>query len=179
MRLSIIVAVAENGVIGRDNDLPWRISADLKRFKALTWGHHLFMGRKTFESIGRALPGRTTIVLSRGTPDLPAGVALAHDLDQAIDLARSAGETEAFVAGGAGGQIERDHAGVAVVGLYVSAFRVHLRPLHAINDAIGLFAAIPAVVAYNRYVHDIDRLAIHFESFMEEFSNILHRQASR
>lgn len=101
MRLSIIVAVAENGVIGRDNDLPWRISADLKRFKALTLGHHLLMGRRTFESIGRALPGRTTIVLSRGTPDLPAGVALAHDLDQAIDLARSAGETEAFVAGGA------------------------------------------------------------------------------
>ena len=101
MKLSIIVAVAENGVIGRDDHLPWRISGDLKRFKALTLGHHLLMGRKTFESIGRALPGRTTIVLSRGTPELPPGVAHAASLDRAIDLARAAGETEAFVAGGA------------------------------------------------------------------------------
>ncbi len=100
MKLSIIVAVAENGVIGRDNRLPWRISGDLKRFKALTLGHHLLMGRKTFESIGRALPGRTTIVLSRGTPELPAGIAHATSLDRAVDLARAAGETEAFVAGG-------------------------------------------------------------------------------
>ncbi|MGB6640987.1 MAG: dihydrofolate reductase, partial [Thermoanaerobaculia bacterium] len=65
MRLSIIVAVAENGVIGRDNDLPWYLPADLKRFKHLTMGHHLLMGRKTFEAIGRALPGRTTVVITR------------------------------------------------------------------------------------------------------------------
>ncbi len=101
MKLSIIVAVGENGVIGRDNRLPWRISGDLKRFKALTMRHHLLMGRKTFESIGKALPGRTTIVLSRGTPELPEGVVHAESLDRAVDLARSAGETEAFVAGGA------------------------------------------------------------------------------
>ena len=101
MKLSIIVAVAENGVIGRDNRLPWRISGDLKRFKALTLGHHLLMGRKTFESIGKALPGRTTIVLSRGTPELPVGVAHAWSLDCAIELARATGETEAFVTGGA------------------------------------------------------------------------------
>ena len=77
MRVSIIVAVADNGVIGRDNDLPWRLSADLQRFKALTMGHHLLLGRKTFESIGRALPGREMIVVSRGTPKLPDGVHLA------------------------------------------------------------------------------------------------------
>jgi len=101
MKLSIIVAVAENGIIGKDNGLPWRISADLKRFKALTLGHHLLMGRKTFESIGRPLPGRTTIVLSRGTPALPEGVKLAESLDQAIEMARAADDSEAFIAGGA------------------------------------------------------------------------------
>jgi len=101
MRLSIIVATAENGVIGRDNDLPWYLPADLKRFKQLTMGHHLLMGRKTFEAIGRALPGRTTVVISRGRPTLPEGVRLAASLDEALSLAAAAGEDEAFVAGGA------------------------------------------------------------------------------
>lgn len=101
MRLSIIVAVADNGVIGRDNDLPWRLSADLQRFKTLTMGHHLLMGRKTFASLGRALPGRTMVVISRGQPSLPAGVRLAHSLDEAVEMARSNGDDEAFVAGGA------------------------------------------------------------------------------
>ena len=77
MRLSIIVAVADNGVIGRDNGLPWRLSADLQRFKTLTMGHHLLLGRKTFDSIGAVLPGRTMVVISRGRPSLPAGVLLA------------------------------------------------------------------------------------------------------
>lgn len=101
MKLSMIVAVADNGVIGKDNSLPWRLSADLKRFKSLTTGHHLLMGRKTFQSIGRPLPNRTTIVLSRGAPELPDGVLSASSLAEAIDIAKEAGETEAFVAGGA------------------------------------------------------------------------------
>ena len=65
MAVSIIVAMAENNVIGRDMDLPWHISADLKRFKTLTMGHHIVMGRKTYESIGRLLPGRTTVIITR------------------------------------------------------------------------------------------------------------------
>lgn len=101
MRVTLIVAVAANDVIGSNNDLPWHLSADLRRFKRLTVGHHLIMGRKTFEAIGRALPGRTTIVLSRGRPPLPAGVELASTLDSALAIARAAGETEVFVAGGA------------------------------------------------------------------------------
>ncbi len=105
MRLSIIAAVAENGVIGRDNDLPWRLPDDIKRFKELTMGHHLIMGRKTFETIGRALPGRTTVVISRGRPELPEGIRLAGSLEEAVDIAREAGDDEAFVAGG--GQIYR------------------------------------------------------------------------
>lgn len=101
MRLSIIVAVAENGVIGHAGGLPWRLSADLQRFKALTMGHHLLMGRKTFDSIGTALPGRTSVVISRGQPRLPPGVRLAHSLEEAVEIARTSGDDEAFVAGGA------------------------------------------------------------------------------
>lgn len=100
MRVSIIVAVAENGVIGRDNDLPWHLSEDLQRFKRLTMGHHLLMGRKTFESIGRPLPGRRMIVISRGRPALPEEVLLASSLEEALEIAGKAGEEEAFIAGG-------------------------------------------------------------------------------
>jgi dihydrofolate reductase len=101
VRVSIIAAVARNGVIGIDNRLPWRLPADLRHFKALTMGHHLVMGRRTFESVG-VLPGRTTIVVSRrGVVDPPPGVRTAPSVPEALDLARQAGESEAFVAGGA------------------------------------------------------------------------------
>ena len=101
MKLSIIVALADDGIIGRDNALPWHLPADLKRFKRLTMGHHLIMGRKTFESVGRPLPGRTMLVLSRSRPELPAGVVRVSSLEEALETARSAGAEEAFVAGGA------------------------------------------------------------------------------
>jgi dihydrofolate reductase len=102
MRLAIIAAVADNGVIGRDGGLPWRLPADLRRFKALTLGHHLLMGRRTFEAdVGRPLPGRTVVVVSRGRPELPAGVRRAGTLDEAIAIAAAAGDPEPFVAGGA------------------------------------------------------------------------------
>lgn len=99
MRLSLIVAMTRNGVIGRGGGLPWRLSADLKRFKALTMGHHLIMGRKTFESLGRALPGRTTIVVTRQKGYSAAtGVLVAQRLPEALALA--AGDDEPFVIGG-------------------------------------------------------------------------------
>ncbi len=101
MKVSIIVAIADNGVIGRNNDLPWRLSADLQRFKALTMGHHLLLGRKTFDSIGRPLPGREMIVVSRGAPELPDRVHLVSSVDDGIERARSYEEDELFVAGGA------------------------------------------------------------------------------
>jgi dihydrofolate reductase len=100
MRLSLIAAVAENGVIGRGNDLPWHLPLDLKRFRNLTMGHHLLMGRKTFESIGRALPGRTTVVLTRSAFQSPPGVLTASSLEKAVDMAQATGEEEAFVVGG-------------------------------------------------------------------------------
>jgi dihydrofolate reductase len=105
MRVSIIVAAAENGVIGRGGQLPWHLPADLRRFKALTMGHHLLMGRKTWESVGTPLPGRPMVVISRHSLALPAGVARAATVAEAIARARQAGDTEAFVAGG--GEIYR------------------------------------------------------------------------
>lgn len=97
MRVSLIAAVSANRVIGRDNQLPWRLPEDLRRFKRLTMGHTLVMGRKTFESIGRPLPGRSTVVITRQPDYAPPGVAVAHSVDEA--LARAQGE-EVFVAGG-------------------------------------------------------------------------------
>ena len=85
--LVLVAAVARNGIIGANGGLPWRLSSDLKRFKALTWGKPLVMGRKTFESIGRALPGRETIVVTRDPTFAPSGVLVAHNLDAALDLA--------------------------------------------------------------------------------------------
>lgn len=99
MTLCMIVAVSENGVIGRGNDLPWRLPDDLKRFKALTLGHPMVMGRRTYESIGRPLPGRTSVVLTRN-PDFAAeGVTVVRSWEEA--LAACAGAERAFVIGGA------------------------------------------------------------------------------
>jgi dihydrofolate reductase len=99
MPLSLIAAVASNNVIGREGALPWRQSADLARFKRLTMGHHLIMGRKTFASLGRALPGRTSIVLSRQPKlELPAGVLVAHSFGEALRICGQ--DSEPFVIGG-------------------------------------------------------------------------------
>lgn len=100
MIVALIVALDEDGVIGRDGGLPWHLPDDLKRFKAATTGHVLVMGRRTWESIGRALPGRRSIVLTRD-PSFrpPEGVAVAASLDQALALASDC--ARAFVAGGA------------------------------------------------------------------------------
>lgn len=97
-RVSVVCALAENGTIGRDNQLPWRLPSDLKRFRELTWGHHLIMGRKTYESIGRPLPGRTTIVLSRSPSSKIDSVQVVPHLAAALDLA--ADDEEVFIVGG-------------------------------------------------------------------------------
>ena len=97
--LSIIVAMAKNRTIGINNTLPWRIPADLQHFKKLTMGHHMIMGRKTFESIGRPLPGRITVVVSRDRNLKIEGCTVAHSLDEAI--AACASDPQVFVVGGA------------------------------------------------------------------------------
>lgn len=100
MIVSIIVAVDKNWGIGKDNQIPWYLSDDLKQFKNLTMGHHLIMGRKTYQSIGKPLPGRTTIVISRNRDYLIEDGFIVYSVDDAIQLAKSRGETEVFVIGG-------------------------------------------------------------------------------
>jgi len=98
-RISLIVAMAKNRTIGINNTLPWRCPEDLKHFKALTMGHHMIMGRKTFDSIGKALPGRTTVIVTRNTNLSIDGCVIAHSLQNAINVC--AGDEEIFIVGGA------------------------------------------------------------------------------
>lgn len=105
MDIAIFVAIAENGVIGRDGGLPWRLSTDLKRFKADTMGKPIIMGRKTYEGIGRPLPGRLNIVVTRDKGWHADGIEVAHSLEEAITLAKvrgrcMAGAGEVCVVGG-------------------------------------------------------------------------------
>lgn len=100
MRTVIVAAVGRNGVIGVDGSLPWRIPEDMARFKDLTMGGALIMGRATFESIGRPLPGRTTIVLTRRPDWSHHGVEVARSLDEALETAASR-DLDAFISGGA------------------------------------------------------------------------------
>jgi dihydrofolate reductase len=106
MEIVGIAAVARNGVIGDDNDIPWRIQADWARFKRLTMGQVLIMGRKTWASIGRALPGRTTFVLTRDTTWRGEGVYAVGSLDEAFSQAAAGQPETIFVAGG--GEIYRE-----------------------------------------------------------------------
>jgi dihydrofolate reductase len=105
--ISLIAAVAENGVIGRDNVMPWHLPDDFKRFKSLTMGKPMLMGRRTFESIGKPLPGRTSLVLTRSRDWSAPGAVVVHSLDEALERAggvpvAEAGEVrELVVVGGA------------------------------------------------------------------------------
>lgn len=105
IRKTIVVAVSENGIIGRDGDMPWRLSTDLKRFKAITFGKPLVIGRKTYESLGgKPLPGRPHVVISGSATIEHPDVTMAHSLSEAIDiaerLARESGQTEIIIGGG-------------------------------------------------------------------------------
>jgi dihydrofolate reductase len=99
--LSLIVAVAENGCIGVENKLPWHLPEDLKRFREITRGHPVIMGRKTFESIGRPLPQRQNIVITRDPSYSAPGIQAVTSLEQAIELASATNPREIFVIGGA------------------------------------------------------------------------------
>ena len=98
-RISIIVAMAKNRVIGANNQIPWHLPNELKMFKRLTMGHHIVMGRKTYESIGRLLPGRTTVIITRQPDYAVPGAVIAHSLADALNAA--ARDDEIFVIGGA------------------------------------------------------------------------------
>ncbi|MDR1340041.1 MAG: dihydrofolate reductase [Prevotellaceae bacterium] len=130
--LAIIVAIDENNAIGKDNGLLWHITEDLKYFKSVTDGHPVIMGRKTFESIGRALPGRTNIVISRDPKFAAAGCTVAASLDDAVAAAAQIDEMQ-FVIGGAS--------------IYREAIRtadtIYLTLVHGKYEADTFFPEIP------------------------------------
>jgi dihydrofolate reductase len=101
MMISLLVAASENNVIGKSNQLPWHLPNDLKYFKNLTWGMPILMGRKTFESIGKPLPGRKSIVITRNADWQHEDVDVVHSIEEAIQKAEGYGVKEVFVIGGA------------------------------------------------------------------------------
>lgn len=129
MKVSIVVAAAENGTIGAGGGIPWKLPDDQRHFRLLTTGHHIVMGRRTHESIGRLLPGRTTIVVSRNPDYRVPGAHTADGLDAALAIARGAGESEVFVVGG-----ERLYALALPV-----AERIHLTRVHATFEGDSRF----------------------------------------
>jgi len=125
MRIALIAAVASNRVIGRDGDLPWRIPADLRHFKAVTMGKPIIMGRRTFQSIGKALPGRTNVVVTRDRAFAAADVTVAGSFAQALAIAEATGADEAMVIGG----------GEIYAAALAGAERIYLTEVHV--DAEG------------------------------------------
>ncbi len=129
----MVVAAADNGVIGRDNGLIWRLKSDLRHFRALTLGRPLIMGRRTFASIGKPLPGRQTIVLTRDRAFAADGVLVAHDLPEALALARAfvvrAGADSIVIGGGA--QVYREAMALADL--------LHVTWVHAMPDGDAVF----------------------------------------
>lgn len=100
MIISLVVAAAENNVIGKDNQLQWHLPADMKFFKQVTTGRHVVMGRKTFDALGKPLPNRTNIIISRQNDFTVENSFVVNDLKAALDLAKANGETECMVIGG-------------------------------------------------------------------------------
>ena len=155
--VELVVAVSENDVIGRANELPWRLPADLKHFKKLTMGHHILMGRKTYESIGKALPGRTNWVLTRSSDFAPADCNVVHTLKEA-EAAIDA-ESPLMVIGGA--EIYRL--------CLPQAARIHLTLVHTqINDGDTSFAAWrgPEWAESSRERHEADDKNAYAYSFL-------------
>ena len=100
MNISCIVAVANNNVIGKDNDIPWYLPADLKYFKKITMDRHILMGRNCYESIGRPLPKRTNVIITRDPYFIASNCLIAHSIDEALEIAYDNGEKEAMIIGG-------------------------------------------------------------------------------
>jgi dihydrofolate reductase len=144
--ISLIVAIDEKGGIGKNNQLPWHLPSDLKRFKQLTMGHCVVMGRKTFETIGKPLPGRKMIVITSQKDYTADGCQVLHSLDEAIKHAKDSGESELFIIGG--GEIFK---------LAINwAERIYLTTVHTSVDADVYFPAIlPAQWEQVSLVNDI------------------------
>ncbi|MEA5401946.1 dihydrofolate reductase [Arcicella sp. DC2W] len=159
MKLSIIVAVAENGVIGHNNQLIWHLPEDLKMFKRLTSGHPIIMGRKTFESIGKPLPNRTSIIITKNPEFQIEGCITVHSLEEAIEAANEIEENEAFIIGGA--EIYR----LALP----FADTIYLTEVHHVFEGDTFFPAIDKDLweEVNRTDHDTDEKHLYKYSFVE------------
>ena len=142
MSISLIVAVAEQGVIGQENALPWRLPGDLKRFKALTMGKPIIMGRKTFDSIGRPLPGRTNIVITRQSGLQLPGCVVVGSLSEALTAVHA---DEYMVIGGA--EIYRQ--------VLPLAQRVYLTQVHANISGDAFFPALEPTQWHETYREDV------------------------
>jgi dihydrofolate reductase len=157
MRVSLIVAVSTNGVIGRDGDLPWHLPADLRHFKRTTMGHHLVIGRATWDEVGRPLPGRTMVVVTRNRGFAAEGVLIAHSVEGALELVRD--DEEPFIGGGA--EIYRQ----ALDGDLVD--RIYLTKVHARVDGGTFFPKVDwgRWLLADRIDHPADAKNAHAYSF--------------
>jgi len=129
--ITMIAAAGENNELGNDNDLVWRLPDDFKRFKALTTGHHIIMGRKTFESLPKPLPNRTHVVITRNTDYKKEGAVVVHSMEEALQVASE--DEQPFIIGG--GEIYQ--LGMAV------AHKIELTRVHGTFDADAFFPIIP------------------------------------
>ncbi len=160
MILSLIAALDRHRAIGKGNDLPWRLPDDLKRFKALTLGKPVLMGRKTAESLGRALPGRTNLVLTRSDAIPFEGMRVVHSVEAAIEVARSEGAEELCVIGG----------GEIYALMLPIADRLHLTHVDAnVIDAEAFFPAFDASQwdVASRQRHRSDEKHVHAFEFVD------------
>lgn len=136
MLISLIAAASTNRAIGKNGGLPWHLPADLRFFKEKTMGHHMLMGRKTWEAFPKPLPGRTSIVLGKFSEALPEGVLMVSSLEEGIELARSRGEEELMIIGG----------GMLYDSALAGADRIYLtHVLTRIRDASAFFPVVSAL----------------------------------
>lgn len=133
MTINAIAAASENNVIGKNNQLPWRLPADLRYFKNTTWGMPLIMGRKTFESVNSPLPGRVNIVITRSGDWKREGVIVSNSLEKALEFARSLDTLQIFISGGA--EIFRQAFGLLD--------RIYITRIHAEFEGDAFFPEIP------------------------------------
>jgi dihydrofolate reductase len=152
MTLSLLVATDENNVIGKDNKLPWHLPNDLKYFKNLTWGMPILMGRKTFDSIGKALPGRKSIVITRNKDWKHENVEVVHSIEEAINSAKADDIKEIFVIGGA----------EIFSSSFNNADRIYLTRIHHQFEGDVFFPELPAnewALIQNKFCHADDKNA--------------------
>jgi dihydrofolate reductase len=152
MTLSLLVAADENNVIGKDNKLPWHLPNDLKYFKNLTWGMPILMGRKTFDSIGKALPGRKSIVITRNKDWKHENVEVVHSIEEAINSAKADDIKEIFVIGGA----------EIFSSSFDNADRIYLTRIHHQFKGDVYFPELPAddwALIQNKFCHADDKNA--------------------